>query len=451
MMEKPKLIIVDDDEMIRAQMKWALSGDYELFLAGDRPSALRIVKDEHPALVVLDLGLPPAPHSTEEGFAALRQILEVDGSTKVLIVTGNTEREHALKAVAEGAHDFFSKPIDLEEIKITLRRAYSLYRLEQENRELQLRLTRESFPEIIGSSAKIEAVLSGIRKVATTDVPVLILGETGTGKELVANAIHRQSHRRHEPFVTINCAAIPETLLESELFGHEKGAFTGADTTKAGRFETAQRGTLFLDEIGELGLGLQVKLLRFLQEHKIERIGGHKTFDLDVRVLAATNRNLKETIVSGKFREDLYFRLAVITLEVPPLRDREGDIALIATAFLKRFNQEMKRGVKKFSPAAIEAMNHYPWPGNVRELENKIKRAIIMADHAEIEPHHLQIPEISEPSHRSTLKEARDRLEKDIVLQALVQRKWNVSLTAKDLGISRQALHDIILKHRLKS
>jgi two-component system NtrC family response regulator len=451
MMEKPKLIIVDDDEMIRAQMKWALSGDYELFLAGDRPSALRIVKDEHPALVVLDLGLPPAPHSTEEGFAALRQILEVDGSTKVLIVTGNTEREHALKAVAEGAHDFFSKPIDLEEIKITLRRAYSLYRLEQENRELQLRLTRESFPEIIGSSAKIEAVLSGIRKVATTDVPVLILGETGTGKELVANAIHRQSHRRHEPFVTINCAAIPETLLESELFGHEKGAFTGADTTKAGRFETAQRGTLFLDEIGELGLGLQVKLLRFLQEHKIERIGGHKTFDLDVRVLAATNRNLKETIVSGKFREDLYFRLAVITLEVPPLRDREGDIALIATAFLKRFNQEMKRGVKKFSPAAIEAMNHYPWPGNVRELENKIKRAIIMADHAEIEPHHLQIPEISEPSHRATLKEARDRLEKDIVLQALVQRKWNVSLTAKDLGISRQALHDIILKHRLKS
>jgi len=451
MMEKPKLIIVDDDEMIRAQMKWALSGDYELFLAGDRPSALRIVKDEHPALVVLDLGLPPAPHSTEEGFAALRQILEVDGSTKVLIVTGNTEREHALKAVAEGAHDFFSKPIDLEEIKITLRRAYSLYRLEQENRELQLRLTRESFPEIIGSSAKIEAVLSGIRKVATTDVPVLIMGETGTGKELVANAIHRQSHRRHEPFVTINCAAIPETLLESELFGHEKGAFTGADTTKTGRFETAQRGTLFLDEIGELGLGLQVKLLRFLQEHKIERIGGHKTIDLDVRVLAATNRNLKETIVSGKFREDLYFRLAVITLEVPPLREREGDIALIATAFLKRFNQEMKRGVKKFSPAAIEAMNHYPWPGNVRELENKIKRAIIMADHAEIEPHHLQIPEISEPSHRATLKEARDRLEKDIVLQALVQRKWNVSLTAKDLGISRQALHDIILKHRLKS
>jgi two-component system NtrC family response regulator len=451
MMEKPKLIIVDDDEMIRAQMKWALSDDYELFLAGDRPTALRIVKDEHPALVVLDLGLPPAPHSTEEGFTALRQILEVDGSTKVLIVTGNTEREHALKAVAEGAHDFFSKPIDLEEIKITLRRAFSLYRLEQENRELQLRLTRESFPEIIGSSAKIEAVLSGIRKVATTDVPVLITGETGTGKELVANAIHRQSHRRQEPFVAINCAAIPETLLESELFGHEKGAFTGADTTKTGRFETAQRGTLLLDEIGEMGLGLQVKLLRFLQEHKIERIGGHKTIDLDVRVLAATNRNLKDSIASGRFREDLYFRLAVITLEIPPLREREGDIALIATAFLKRFNQEMKRGVKKFSPAAIEAMNNYPWPGNVRELENKIKRAIIMADDAEIEPYHLQIPEASEPSHRATLKEARDRLEKEIVTQALVLRKWNVSLTAKDLGISRQALHDIILKHKLRT
>jgi two-component system, NtrC family, response regulator len=450
MMEKPKLLIVDDDETIRTQMKWALSDDYELFLAEDRPSALQIVKDKHPALVVLDLGLPPAPHSTEEGFATLRRILLEDTAAKVLIVTGNTEKEHALKAIAQGAHDFFSKPINLEEIKITLRRALALYRLEHENRELQLRLSRESSPDIIGSSSKIEVVLSNIRKIATTDVPILITGETGTGKELVAQAIHRQSQRHSEPFIAINCAAIPETLLESELFGHEKGAFTGADTTKAGRFEMAQGGMLFLDEIGEMGLGLQVKLLRFLQEHKIERIGGRKIINLDVRVLAATNRNLKEAILSGRFREDLYFRLAVITLELPPLRERGNDIVLIATAFLNRFSQEMSRPIKRFSQATLEALTSYPWPGNVRELENKIKRAVIMADDAEIEPHHLELPTVSEPTHRTTLKEARDRLEKEIVNRALAQHNWNISQAAKELGISRQALHDIILKHGMK-
>ena len=449
-MDKPKLLIVDDDETIRTQMKWALSGDYELFLVGDRQAALHIVKTEHPPLVALDLGLPPAPHSTEEGFAALREILQEDRSTKVLIVTGNSERERALKAVAEGAHDFFSKPIDLEEIKITLKRTLALYRLEQENRELQLRLTRESFPEIIGSSSKIEEVLSGIRKIATIDVPILITGETGTGKELVAQAIHRQSQRRPDPFIAINCAAIPETLLESELFGYEKGAFTGADTAKTGRFEMAQRGTLFLDEIGEMGLGLQVKLLRFLQEHKIERIGGRKIIDLDVRVLAATNRNLKEAILSGRFRQDLYYRLAVITLELPPLRERGNDILLLATAFLKRFNQEMSHSTKSFSRAAIDAMETYPWPGNVRELENKVKRAVIMSDGAEIESHHLEIPEVSELPHRTILKEAKDKLEKEIVSQALAQQKWNISQAAKELGISRQALHDIILKHKLR-
>jgi len=448
-MDKTKLLIVDDDESIQTQMKWALLDDYDIRLAGDRETAVRIIKTEQPPLIALDLGLPPSPHTTEEGFAALRDILHENPNTKVLIITGNSDKANALKAISEGAHDFFSKPIDLEEIKTTIKRALLLYRIEQENRELQLRLARESFPDIIGSSTKMEEVLSGVRKVATTDVPVFITGETGTGKELVAQAIHRQSHRRHEPFVAINCAAIPETLLESELFGHEKGAFTGAASTQVGRFESAQGGTLFLDEIGEMGLGLQVKLLRFLQEHKIERIGGHKTIDLDVRILAATNRNLKETILSGKFREDLYFRLAVITLELPPLREREGDIILIATAFLKRFNQEMNRLIKRFSPAAVAAMNGYPWPGNVRELENKIKRAIIMADGAEIEPRHLQIPEVSVPLHQVTLKESKDRLEKEIVTQALVQRKWNVSQTAKDLGISRQALHDIILKHRI--
>lgn len=450
-MEKPKLLIVDDDETIRTQMKWALSDDYELFLAGDRPAALRIVKVEHPPLVALDLGLTPAPHSTEEGFAALHEILQEDSSTKVLIVTGNTEKEHALKAVAEGAHDFFSKPIDLEEMKITLKRSFNLYLLEKENRELHLRLSRKPFSEIIGSSPEMEEIFSNIRKIATTDVPVLITGETGTGKELVARAIHNHSVRSHEPFVAINCAAIPETLLESELFGYEKGAFTGADSQRIGRFEKAQKGTLFLDEIGELGLGLQTKLLRFLQEHKIERIGGRQLIDLDVRVLAATNRNLKEAASSGGFRDDLYFRLAVVTLEIPPLRNRGKDIQLIATALLKQYSGELSRSFKGFTPDAIEAMLAYAWPGNVREMENKVKRAVIMADGPLIELRHLEIPASTGPKHQATLKEVRDQVERDLVNRTLIQHNWNVTQAAKQLGLSRQALHDIIAKHRLRT
>jgi len=450
-MEKPKLLIVDDDDMIRTQMKWALSEDYDLFLAGDRQAALRIVKAEHPSLVALDLGLPPAPHSTEEGFAALREILQEDSSIKVLIVTGNTEKEHALKAVAQGAHDFFSKPIDIEEMKITLKRNLNLHLLEKENRELHLRLSRQTFPEIIGSSSQMEEVFSNIRKIATTNVPVLITGETGTGKELVARAIHNHSERSAETFVAINCAAIPEALLESELFGYEKGAFTGADSQRTGRFEKAQKGTLFLDEIGELSLSLQTKLLRFLQEHKIERIGGRQLIDLDVRVLAATNRNLKEAVSSGGFRDDLYFRLAVVTLEVPPLRDRGKDIQLIATAALKQFNREFRRSIKGFTPEAIEAMKTYAWPGNVRELENKVKRAAIMADGSQIELRHLEIPVSSGSKRPATLKEVRDQTERDLVNRTLVQNNWNVTQAAKQLGLSRQALHDIIAKHGLKS
>lgn len=453
-MDKSKLLIVDDDEMIRNQMRWALSTDYDLFLAGDRQAALRIVKAEHPPLVALDLGLPPAPHSTEEGFAALREILQEDRSIKVLIVTGNTEKEHALKAVAQGAHDFFTKPIDLEEMKITLRRSLHLHFLEKENQELHLHLNERSFPEIVGSSPGMEEIFSNVRKIATINVPVLITGETGTGKELVAQAIHDHSERRNEPFVAINCAAIPESLLESEFFGYEKGAFTGADSQRIGRFEKAQKGTLFLDEIGELGLGLQAKLLRFLQEHKIERVGGRKLIDLDVRILAATNRDLKETALSGRFRDDLYFRLAVVTLEIPPLRSRGKDIQLIATALLKRYSREFARPIKGFSQEVMESMQTYPWPGNVRELENKVKRAVIMADGPLIEDRHFEIPVPSgseQPGRLKELKEMKDHLEKDMVSRALIQHNWNVTQTAKQLGVSRQALHDIIVKHRLKN
>jgi two-component system NtrC family response regulator len=449
-MDKPKLLIVDDDETIRTQMKWALLEEYEIFLAGDREEALRIVQAEHPPLATLDLGLPPAPHTPEEGFATLREILHEDGAAKVLIVTGNTDRGHAMRAVSEGAHDFFSKPIDPDELRITLKRALQLHRIETENRELQQRLAQQAFPEIIGGSAVMEEVFSTVQKVATTDVPVLITGETGTGKELVARAIHRLSDRRNGPFTAINCAAIPETLLESELFGHEKGAFTGADAQRIGRFEKASGGTLFLDEIGDLGSGLQAKLLRFLQEHTIERIGGHQTIELDVRVVAATNRDLHEEVRQGRFREDLYFRLAVVTIRLPPVRNRGEDVTVIATSLLNRYARELTRPIKGFSPEALQAIRAYTWPGNVREMENRIRRAVIMANEPMLQPRHLEIPEPHGMPNPMTLKEAKDRIEKEMVARALRQTRWNVSLAAKELGISRQALHDIITKHGLK-
>jgi two-component system, NtrC family, response regulator len=443
---KQKLLIIDDDEDLRTQMKWALTQDYPILLAEDRPSAMAVMRKEMPAVVTLDLGLPPLPAGVEEGFAALDEILNEYGQTKVIIITGRGEKENALRAVGKGAYDFFYKPIEIEELKIVLRRAFYLSDLEREQRKLQQRLGGDAFEGMLGTCTKMQEIFSVIRKVATTDAPVLITGESGTGKELVARAMHRLSVRQGNPFIVINCGAIPENLLESELFGHEKGAFTGAHIQRKGRFEMAEGGTLFLDEIGELPMTLQVKLLRFLQERVVERVGGREQIEVDTRVIAATNRDLKEAMKNGKFREDLYFRLGVIRIFLPPLREREGDTILLAKAFLERFTDENRKKIKGFNDQALDAIIQYAWPGNVRELENRIKRAVIMAEGVKITPADLEMEAPRARYAGMGLKEARESLEKELLLQSLSRNNRNITKTAAELGLSRPTLYDLMDK-----
>jgi two-component system NtrC family response regulator len=443
---KPKLLVVEDDESIRTQMKWALTEDYEVLLAEDRNSAMEVVKTQQPSVVTLDLGLPPRPGEVEEGFVALGEILAQDNLIKVIVITGQGEKGHALKAIGERAYDFFCKPIQIDELKVVLRRAFYVSQLEYEYHELQKRISLDSFEGMLGTSPKMQEIFSEIRKVATTDIPVLVLGESGTGKELVAHAIHQRSSRKDRPFIVINCSAIPESLLESELFGHEKGAFTGAHIQRKGRFETAQGGTLFLDEIGELSLALQVKLLRFLQEQKIERIGGREEIFVDARVLVATNRDLKHALKEGKFREDLYYRLGVVTIALPPLREREGDALLLATALLQKYAYENKRKISGFTPQAIRAIETYHWPGNIREIENRVKRAVIMAEGQKVTPVDLELTSPHERFERQGLKEAREALEKDMIEKALAKNKRNVTKAAEELGVSRPTLYELMEK-----
>jgi two-component system NtrC family response regulator len=445
-MKKPKLLIVEDDEDLRTQMKWALAQDYDILLAEDRPSAVALIKKEKPAVVTLDLGLPPLPAGVEEGFATLDEILNEHGDVKVIIVTGRGEKENALRAVAKGAYDFFYKPIQLDELKVVLRRAFNLYQLEQEQQALQNRLNGDTFEGMIGTCQKMQEVFSLVRKVATTDIPVLITGESGTGKELVARALHRLSLRHSNPFIVINCGAIPENLLESELFGHEKGAFTGAHVQRKGRFEMADRGTLFLDEIGELPLLLQVKLLRFLQEHVVERVGGREQIDVDTRIIAATNRDLREAMTEGSFREDLYFRLGVIPIALPPLRERELDVVLLAKSFLDRYANENRKKVTGFNDQAIVSLTQYDWPGNVRELENRLKHAVIMANGTKITPADLKMGEANLRFHKMSLKEAREALEKELVTKALARNNGNLTKAAAELGVSRPTMYDLMEK-----
>ena len=442
----PKLLIVDDEEDIRTQMKWALAQDYQVFLAGDRGSAMEIVAKEQPPVVTLDLGLPPRPAHVEEGFAALAEMLSADSFIKVIIITGRGEKEHALKAVGEGAYDFLYKPVEIDELKVVLKRAFYIASLEREHHFLQKQIGGEGFQGMLGGSSQMQEVFATVRKVATTDAPVLIMGESGTGKELVAQAIHRLSPRRENPFVVINCGAIPETLLESELFGHEKGSFTGAHIQRKGRIEAAKGGTLFLDEIGELSLGLQVKLLRYLQEQVIERIGGRDLIRVDARVITATNRDLKQAMKTGAFREDLYFRLAVVSIQMPLLHDREGDIFLLAKAFLSRYAEEAKRRITGFTNQAIRAIETYSWPGNVRELENRIKRAVIMSEGNKISPADLELGTLQVRDEYLNLKEAREALEKEMILKALAKTKDNVTRAAEALGISRPTLYELMEK-----
>jgi len=446
-MDNPKLLIVEDDEELRTQMKWALVQDYEVFLAHDRPNALEILRSERPAVVTLDLGLPPHPEGSEEGFLALSEMLEQDGLIKVIIITGQGEKDNALKAIGQGAYDFFCKPIQIDELKVVLNRAFYLSQLELEHRELQQRLREEGFEGMLGASTQVQEVFSSIRKVATTDVSVLIVGESGTGKELVARAIHRQSGRKDGPFVVINCGAIPENLLESELFGHEKGAFTDAHIQRKGRFEAAQGGTLFLDEIGELSLVLQVKLLRFLQEQKIERIGGREEILVDARVLAATNRDLMQAIEEGKFREDLYYRLGVVTIHLPPLREREEDVLVLAKALLQRYADENKKKITEFTKQAIRAIETYNWPGNIRELENRIKRALIMAEGRKITPEDLELVSVVYRKYEKLgLKDAREALERNFIQRALARNRGSITKAAEELELSRPTLYELMEK-----
>jgi len=441
---KPKLLIVDDDEEIRTQMRWGLEAEYEVFLAGDRVAALQGFKEQRPQVTLLDLGLPPALTGPEQGMAALSEMLSMDSLAKVIIISGQGEKTNSLQAVGAGAYDFLTKPIQLEELKIILKRAFHVAGLERDYRELQARVHAGTFEGLLGTSARMQQVFSSIRKVATTDAPVLVLGESGTGKEMVALAIHRRGARKDGPFVAINCSAIPETLLESELFGHEKGAFTGAHAQRKGRIESASGGTLFLDEIGEIPLQIQVKLLRFLQEQRIERVGGRQEIQVDTRVVAATNVDLKKAIIEGRFREDLYYRLAVVVVALPPLREREGDVGLLAQEFLRRNAVASGKEGLTLGTDAVRAINAYGWPGNVRELENRVKRAVIMAERKRLTAEDLELP--SEAQETRTLKEARESIEREMVEKALRKHAGRIAPAAIELGISRPTLYELMEK-----
>ena len=443
-MDKPKLLIVDDDDEVRTQMKWALTAHYDVSLAEDRTSALQLLSRERPPVVTLDLGLPPSPGDTREGFLALADILQGDWQPKVVVITGQSERENGMEAIAQGAYDFFSKPVNIDELRVVLDRAVHVHRLDQERREMLDSRRTDSFEGIMGSSARIQSVFSSIEKVSGTDASVLIMGESGTGKELVARAIHKRSARQGAPFIAINCGAIPENLLESELFGHEKGSFTGAHVQRQGRMEMAQGGTLFLDEIGDLPSALQVKLLRFLQDHEVERIGGRSPIHVDARVIAATNADLTKAMSQGRFREDLYYRLGVVVISLPPLRDREGDMVLLAKEFLQRQAAAQQKTLV-FTPKAIQAIKSYRWPGNIRELENRIQRAAIMAENGRISPTDLEIPQFSDYQGQG-LEQARQVVERQMIEAALARNKGNLTRAAVELAISRPSLYELIEK-----
>ncbi|MBI2399589.1 MAG: PEP-CTERM-box response regulator transcription factor [Deltaproteobacteria bacterium] len=447
-MQKHKLLIIEDDDTLRVQMQWALAEMYDVLPAAEPEAALQALQSAQPSLVTLDLGLPPNPSDASAGFRLLGKILQHSPLAKIIVVTGNSGRELAMKAISQGAHDFMVKPVDIDELKIILKRALYIHSLESEQARVQHARESRDFEEILGLSAGMQDVFSTIRKVAATDVPVLVTGESGTGKELVARAIHHDSIRKSRPFVPINCGAIPETLLESELFGHERGAFTGAHAQRSGRIEMAQGGTLFLDEIADLPLPLQVKVLRFLQDHKIERVGGRGSINMDVRVVAAANKCLKKLVMEGKFREDLYYRLGVVNIEVPPLRERGEDIVLLAKAFLNRYSATSPRQ-KALSAEAVDTINAYNWPGNVRELENRVRRAVTFAEGSLVRPSDLGFGPADETGQNLDLKKAKEDLELKFVQMAIIKHNGNISKAAEELGLSRPTVHHIIKKYNM--
>jgi two-component system NtrC family response regulator len=445
-MTKTRLLIVDDDEDIRTQMKWALCTDYDLAMAGDRAGALAAFTAARPAVTLLDLGLPPRPNDPDEGLEVLSAVLAMDPLAKVIVVSGQSDKRNALRAVGAGATDFLCKPLDMDQLGLVLQRCVYLAELEQEYHAMQQSARPDVFENMIGANPQMQAVFDMIRKVAPTTAPVLILGESGTGKEMVAKALHHRSSRSSGPFVAINCNTIPENLLESELFGHEKGAFTGADAQRKGHVESAAGGTLFLDEIGELPTSVQVKLLRFLQEKCFQRVGGRQEIQSDTRVLAATSRNLRESAADGRFREDLYFRLAVVVLKVPPLRDRGDEIILMSKAFLRDYGIEHAKTGLTFAPDALRALSLHSWPGNVRELQNRVQRAVIMADGKRVTARDLELTDTRSDLPTHTLKEARESVEREVIQDALRRHRGKITSAAVELGVSRPTLYELMEK-----
>ncbi len=447
-----RVLVVDDQDGIRTQLRWGLSDRFEVSVAGSPEDARKAVQERPFDAVTLDLGLPPDPDGPTEGLRLLEEFLLQDPAMKIVVLTGNTDHENAVRAVQLGAYDYYLKPVDVAELGLILQRACRLSRLDREAFGVEGAGTLTSpTPEIVGESPAMQRIFDTVRRVARTDVTVLISGESGTGKELVARAIHTKSPRRQRPFVAINCAAIPENLVESELFGHEKGSFTGAHVQRKGRLEMADGGTVFLDEIVELSAAIQVKLLRVLQERQLERVGGRELIPLDVRILAATNRDIKRAALEGTFREDLYYRLAVVSVEVPPLRERLEDMRALATRFLDRFLAEYKVRTRRFSADALAAMSAYPWPGNVRELENRIKRAVIMAEGRAITAGDLELPSDVTRQPFVSMKDARNEVERRVLVEALKRYRGNISRAAKGVQISRPAFHELLAKHGIRA
>ncbi|GMQ88384.1 MAG: PEP-CTERM-box response regulator transcription factor [Gammaproteobacteria bacterium] len=438
------LLVVEDNPGLQKQLKWSFAG-YEVSVASDRASAIEQLKQHQPPVVTLDLGLPPDPANASEGLAALDEILKLAPHTKVIVVTGNDDRQNALKAISLGAYDFYQKPVEPEILGLIVDRAYSLFELEEENRRLTAQGSTSPLDGIVGASESILAVCRVVEKVGLSEATTLVLGESGTGKELVAQALHRLSPRRDKPFVALNCAAIPDNLLESELFGYEKGAFTGAVKQTPGRIETADGGTFFLDEIGDMPMSLQAKMLRFLQERIIERVGGRTSIPIDVRILCATHNDLAESIKEASFREDLYYRISEIVIEIPPLRERSGDRILLAQHFLDKISQKNGRSFRGFTKEARAQIDAYAWPGNVRELENKVKRAVILAEGKRIAAEDLGFDEKHEPESLN-LRQARERVERQAIQRALAKYDNNVSRAAKALGVSRPSLYSLVKK-----
>jgi len=446
---RPRLLIVEDDPGLRSQLEWAFE-EYEVAIAGDRAEALAACRAAPPAVVTLDLGLPPDPDGATEGLATLEELLALYPGTKVVVASGHGARESAQTAIALGAYDFYAKPINIDELRLIVRRAAHVHALEAENRRLAAEASRAAAADgVVTGSPEMRQVLRTVAKVAPSDASVMLLGASGTGKELLARAVHQQSPRARGPFVAINCAAIPDTLLESELFGHERGAFTGAVKTTPGKIETAQGGTLFLDEIGDVPASMQVKLLRFLQERVIERVGGRKPIAVDVRVLTATHRDVKQLMRDGAFREDLYFRLAEVVVRIPSLAERSGDAVLLAKHFLTRFRRPDQKDLRGFTPQAMAAIAAWPWSGNVRELENRVKRAVIMAEGGAITAEDLDLEEdtggsAGEAPEVSDLRGVRERADRAAIAHAMAVNDGNVSAAARDLNVSRPTLYNLL-------